>query len=256
MSPLGIGPRDVLSLARHAGDVAPKGPILVIGVLAEQLARELAAGGDPALVRTRGNPADAAALVCVLAGAATAADEEALRAATRALVPVVAIQTGPAPVRIPYVLATDVVECEAGKGFPVSRIADTLAGALGRDGAGLAGRLPVLRDAVERRRAADGALAAGALAFSSDPAPRLPVLALAQTRMLSELDAAGGRSAPREARETAQAVGPPLVAALATGLVARTLVRRLPFRNRLLDSALAAGVTYALAAAFRLVRGR
>ena len=119
MSPLGIGARDVLSLARHARDVAPKGPILVIGVLAEHLARELAAGGDPSLVRTRGNPADAAALVCILAGAATPADEEALRASTRALVPVVAIQTGPAPVRIPYVLATDVVECEAGKGFPV-----------------------------------------------------------------------------------------------------------------------------------------
>ena len=102
MSPLGIGPREVISLARHAGDVAPKGPILVVGVLAEQLARELSAGGDPSLVRTRGNPADAAALVCVLAGAATAADEDMLRAATRALVPVVAIQTGPTPVRIRY----------------------------------------------------------------------------------------------------------------------------------------------------------
>jgi hypothetical protein len=256
VSPLGIGPREVLSLARHAGDVAPKGPILVVGVLAEQLARELAAGGNPALVRTRGNPADAAALVCVLAGAATAADEDALRAATRALVPVVAIQTGPAPVRIPYVLATDVVECEPGKGFPVAKIADTLAAALGRDGAGLAGELPVLRAAVERRRAADGALAAGALALATDPSPRLPALALAQTRMLSEMDAAAGRSAPHEARDKAQAVAAPLVAALATGLVARTLVRRLPVRNRLLDGAVAAGVTYGLATAFRLVRGR
>jgi hypothetical protein len=256
VSPLGIGPREVLSLARHAGDIAPKGPILVVGVLAEQLARELAAGGDPSLVRTRGNPADAAALVCVLAGAATAADEEALRAAARALVPVVAVQTGPAPVRIPYVLATDVVECEPGKGFPVEKIADTLAAALGRDGAGLAGELPVLRGAVERRRAADGALAAGFLALASDPAPRLPALALAQTRMLSEMEATSGRGAPQEARDKAQAVGAPLVAALATGLVARTLVRRLPFRNRLLDGAVAAGVTYGLATAFRLVRGR
>jgi hypothetical protein len=256
VSPLGIGTREVLSLARQARDVAPTGPILVTGVLAEQLARELPAGGDPALVRTRGNPADAAALVCVVAGAATAAEEEALRTATRALVPVVAIQTGPASVRIPYVLATDVVECEPGKGFPVSGIADTLAAALGRDGAALAGQLPVLRDAVERRRAADGALAAAALAFAGDAAPRLPVLALAQTRMLSELDSASGRPAPREARQTAEAIGPPLVAALATGLAARTLVRRLPVRNRLLDSVVAAGVTYGLAAAFRVVRSR
>lgn len=256
MSALGLGPRDVLSLARHASDVAPRGPILVLGVLAEHLARELAAGGDPGLVATRGDPAHAAALVCVVAGAATAADEEALRTATRALVPVVAIQTGPASVRIPYVLATDVVECEPGKGFPLAQIADTLAGALGHDGAALAGRLPVLRDAVERRRAAAGALAAGALAFATNPAPKLPALALAQTRMLSELETARGRPAPREARETAEAVGAPLAAALATGLVARTVVRRLPVRNRVLDGLVAAGVTYALAAGLRLVRNR
>jgi hypothetical protein len=256
VSALGLGPRDVVSLARHATDVAPRGPILVTGVLAEQLARELRAGGDPALVETRGDPAHAAALVCVVAGAATAADEEALRAATRALVPVVAIQTGPAPVRLPYVLATDVVACEPGKGFPVADIADTLAAALGHDGAALAGRLPVLREAVERRRTAAGALRAGALAFATEPAPRLPALALAQTRMLSELDTAGGRPAPREAGEIAQAVGPRLVAALATGLAARTLVRRLPIRNRVLDGLVAAGVTYALATAFRLVRSR
>jgi uncharacterized protein (DUF697 family) len=254
MSALGIGPRDVISLARHARDVAPRGPLLVMGVLAEQLAREFAAGGDPQLVQTRGNPADAAALVCVLAGAATAADEEALRAATRALVPVVCVQTGPTPVRVPYVLATDVVECAPGKGFPVADIADTLAAALGHNGAALAGSLPVLRDAVERRRAVDGALAAGALAFASDPAPRLPALALAQSRMLSELGAAAGRPAPQEARATAEAIAPPLVAALATGLVARTVVRRLPVRNRLLDGIVAAAATYGLAAAFRLAR--
>lgn len=256
MSSLGIGPRDVVSLARHAAAVAPRGPILVIGVLAEQLARELAAGGDPRLLETRGNPADAAALVCVVAGAATPGDEEALRTATRSLVPAVAVQTGPAPVRLPYVLATDVVECEPGKGFPLAEIADVLAGALGRDGAALAGRLPVLREAVERRRAAAGAVAAGALAFATGAAPKLPALALAQTRMLSELDTAGGRPAPREARETAEAVGIPLAAALATGLAARTLVRSLSVRNRVLDGLVAAGVTYGLATAFRLVRRR
>ena len=256
MSALGIGPRDFVSLARQARHVAPGGPLLVMGVLAEQLARELAAGGDPQLVQTRGDPADAAALVCVLAGAATAADEEALRTATRALVPAVAVQTGPAPVPIPYVLATDVVECEPGKGFPVADLADTLAAALGSNGAALAGSLPVLRDAVERRRTVDGALAAAALAFAADPAPRLPALALAQSRTLSELDTAAGRPAPQEARATAEAIAPPLVAALATGLVARSVVRRLPFRNRVLDSAVAAAATYGLATAFRLARRR
>jgi uncharacterized protein (DUF697 family) len=72
--------------------------------------------------------------------------------------------------------------------------------------------------------------------------------------MLSELGAAAGRPAPQEARATAEAIAPPLVAALATGLVARTVVRRLPVRNRLLDGIVAAAATYGLAAAFRLAR--
>ena len=64
MSPLGIGPRDIVSLARdRQGAVAPKGPIIVTGVLVEQLAREVAAGGDASLVRTEGDPAHPAAVV-------------------------------------------------------------------------------------------------------------------------------------------------------------------------------------------------
>ncbi|HKY26265.1 MAG TPA: hypothetical protein VJM07_13995, partial [Gaiella sp.] len=69
--PLGIGARDVLALTRDAqhGDVVAR-PLLVTGVLAEQLAAELAAGGDRALVVTSGDPAQAAAVVRVVAGAA------------------------------------------------------------------------------------------------------------------------------------------------------------------------------------------
>jgi hypothetical protein len=251
---LGIGPRDVLSLARDARDVAPKGPLLVTGILAEQLARELAAGGDRALVQTAGDPAEAAAVICVVAGAATAADEAALRAAARALVPVMAVQTGATDVRIPYVLATDVIQCAPGKGFPVDDIARTLAGGLGRDGAGLAASLPVLREAVAKRRATDGAFAAAAAAVASDPGSRLPVLALAQSRMLGELDTAGGRPAPDDARATAEAVAPPFLASLAAGLAVRTLVRRLPVRNRLLDAVAAMVATYGLATIFRRIR--
>ena len=253
MSALGIGPREVLALAKDVRTAAPARPILVIGVLAEKLARELAVGGEPALVRTNGDPAGASAVICVVAGGATTADEAALRAATRALVPVVAVQTAAEPVRLPYVLATDVVACEPGKGFPVEEIAATLAAALGRDAAALAGSLPVLQGAVQRRRAVDGALAAGFLA-AGGRAAGLPALALAQSRMLAEVGAAGGRPAPEEPRATAEAVAVPLAASLATGLAARTLVRRLPFRNRLLDGLVAAAATYALAAAFRRLR--
>jgi hypothetical protein len=256
MSGLGIGPRDVVALARHTRAAgAPKGPILVMGVLAEQLADALRAGGDPSLVVTQGDPADAAALVCVVGGNATPADEEALRAATRALLPVIAVQTGPEQVAIPYVLATDVVECPPGRGFPVDAIARALAGALGSDAAPLAGRLPVLRDAVHARRAADGALAVAGAALGSG-GPRFPLLALAQARMLSDVAAASGRAAPESPRATAEAVASPLLGALATGLLARTLVRRLPVRHRVLDGVVAAAATYALATAFARVGRR
>jgi hypothetical protein len=253
VTPLGFRAGDVVALAREAQNTSPRGPLLVTGVLAERLARELSVGGDPSLVRTDGDPAKASALVRVVAGAATAEDERAMRAATRALVPVVAVQLGDPDVRLPYVLATDVVVCVAGKGFPVGEITRVLAGALGRDGAPLASSLPVLRDAVQERRAEDGALTAGALAMTGGDAPRLPALALAQSRTLSDLAVAGGAAPPDEPRAAAQAVAPALGLAVATGLAARALVRRLPIRNRLLEGAVAAGATYALAMVFRRI---
>ena len=256
MTPLGIGARDVLALAREArSPTSPRGPLLVTGVLAEHLARELGAGAAPGSVRTAGDPAGAGALVRVVAGAATPADEDELRRATRALVPVVAVQTGDTPVRLPYVLATDVVACEPGKGFPVDEIARTLAGALGREGPSLARSVPVLREAVERRRAEEGSFRAAALAATGD-GPRLPVLSLAQSRMLSDIRTAAGASQPVDPRATAEAVAPALAASIGTGLLARALVRRLPLRSRLLESAVAAAATFALATAFRRVAAR
>ncbi len=192
-------------------------------------------------------------LVRVVAGPATSADRAELRSATRALVPVVAVQTGAASVELPYVLATDVVDCEPGRGFPLAEIARALARVLGRDAAPLAAALPVLRDAVQDRRSADGALAAGALAISKKGEPHLPLLALAQARMLSEVSTAEGRPTPEAPRATVEAVAAPLGAALATGLVARTLARRLPLRSRVVDGVVAAAATYALAGAFRRV---
>ncbi len=250
MTPLGIGPRDVLGLARHAQHSDAVGrPLLVSGVLAEQLAGALAAGGDRAVVATSGDPARAAALVRVVAGAATPDDEAHLRVATRALVPVVVVQTGISSVRLPYVLASDVIEVPPGSGFPTGEIAEALAAALGDEGAALAARLPVLREPVERRRALDGVLAAGTLvALTRDGGPHLPALTLAQARMLSDLSAAGGAPSPRDTRAAAEAVAPGLAAAVVTGLVARTLVRRLPVRGRLVEGIVAAGATAALAA--------
>lgn len=243
----------MLSLARHNRRVqSPHGPILVAGVLAEQLAEELRAGGDASLVRTAGDPAEAAAVVCVVGAVATEADEELLRAAARALVPAIGVRTGAADTPIPYVLETEIVAVAPGQGFPVAEIARALAAALGSGGAPLAAALPVLRDAVRSRRVVDGTLAAAMLALGRG-GPRLPLLALAQARMLSDLGAAGGRATPETPRATAEAVAPPLAVALATGLAARALARRLPVRTRLLEGVIAGAATYALATVFERV---
>ena len=247
MTPFGIGPRDALALVRHAQRVDLPGPLLVTGVLAEQLAAALAAGGDPALVATSGEPVRAVALVRVVAGAPTPDDMAQLRAASRALVPVVAVQTGRSTVPLPYVHPVDVVDCPPGSGFPVEVIAETLARVLGKDGVPLAARLPVLRPAFERRLLFDGVVSAGALAaLTRHGGPHLPLLSLAQARLLSDLATVSGAAAPGDPRAAAQSVAPRLAAALATGVLARALVRRLPVRGRFVDGAAAAASTFAL----------
>jgi uncharacterized protein (DUF697 family) len=255
MKTLGIAPRDVLALVRHAQRADLPGPLLVTGVLAEQLAGALAAGGDRALVATSGDPGRAVALVRVVAGAATADDQAQLRAASRALVPVVAVQTGITTVPLPYVHPVDVVDCPPGSGFPVEEIAEALARALGKDGMPLAAGLPVVRPAFEHRRVFDAAVSAGTLAaVTRHGGPHLPMLTLAQARMLSDLSTASGAGGRGDTRAAAEAVAPRLAAAVATGIVSRALVRRLPFRGRLAEGAVAAASTFALGVAFSRIR--
>ena len=201
MTPLGIGPRDVVSLARHAQQVeaAAAHPVLVTGILAQQLADALAAGGDRSLVRTSGDPAEAGAFVRVVAGATTPDDEAQLRAATRALVPVVVVQTGIPSVRLPYVLATDIIEVPPGSGFPVEEIADAVAGALGAERAPLAARLPVLREAFERHRKLNAVVTAATLAALEPRRGAAPPGA----RALAGADALRPRGRGRRARHPA-----------------------------------------------------
>ena len=91
-------------------------PLVVSGPLAAQLEKELSRGAAPGAVRVGEKVKDAAVLVRVLAGAPTKEDEEELRAAGRARVPVVVVQTGTETFDVPYVLATDVVTCAPGSG--------------------------------------------------------------------------------------------------------------------------------------------
>jgi uncharacterized protein (DUF697 family) len=161
--------------------------------LATALMRELGRGGDrDALVEPYALD-HAAALVLVLVGSPSEADEEVLKRARRARVPVVCLAAGPVEGPIPFVLATDVVRADPGRGFPVEELARVLARRLGEAATPLAARLPVLRDAVcahlvesfSRRNA----ITAAAVFV---PGADLPLLTLNQARLVLRIASAYG----------------------------------------------------------------
>ena len=206
---LPLTPRHVLALGRDTQAArAPRPPILVRGVLADQLAAALRAGGDPSLVRTAGDPAAASAVVCVVAGAATPEDERVLRTAARALVPLVAVQTGDPAAPLPYVLATEVVDCRPGAGFPVEEIAQALARVLAPRRARprpLAARAARPRREPPRGRGRSRRrVARRARPRRLDPAPAADLASADAVRHCDR----GGRGAPRGAPRVARGRGP------------------------------------------------
>jgi len=225
-------------------------PLLVTGPLAEQLARELALDGSSAAVRTSGRVQEAAALVRVLAGEPTDDDARELRAANRARVPIVAVQTSAeAGLEVPYVLATDVIACPPGGGFPLDELADALASRLGESGTVLAARLPVLRDAVcdeliESFSRKNGILGVAIFVPGAD----FPVLALNQLRLVLRLASAHGV-------EVDQTRVPEVLATIGAGFgfraVARQLLGAVPVAGWAIKGATAYAGTRALGEAAR-----
>jgi hypothetical protein len=244
--PAGLSNSAVLRAFREArGAARTAATLLVAGPMAEQLARELAAGGDPGAVRTAGGPEDADGLVVVLAGAPAEEEVELARRATRANVPVAAVQLDPAyDAEVPYVLATDVVSCPPGEGFPVSALAAVLARRLGRRAYPLAAALPRVREGISaeatRQAAAQNALVALLPGSSS---AHFPAMTLTQLRLALGVSVANGRELGREGPVDAAAV---LAGGLALRSLARTVVPRLPAGRRLVRAAIAAGGTLAL----------
>lgn len=195
-------------------------PLQVSGALASQLEKELARGGAPGAVRSGGRIEDAAVLVRVLGGAPTEEDERKLREAKRAKVPVVAVQTGTEVFDVPYVLATDVVTCRPGAGFPVEEIAAAVAARLGEGGTALAARLPVVRKQVcdgmiERFSRQNGIVGAAFFVPGAD----FTVLTLNQIRLVLRLAAAHGV-------EVDQNRLPEVLATLGAGFGFRALARQ------------------------------
>ena len=169
-------------------------PLLAMGTLADQLARELRAGGDPSAVRTGGEPGAVELLLYVIGDEVTEKDERVLKLAHRGHVPVIVIAAGRrAPLRIPFVLATDVVRVEPGHGFPIDEIARAVAAKLGEKATSLARRLPVLRPAVCAELIQSFARKNGVIgAAVFVPGVDMPILTLHQIRMVLRICSAYG----------------------------------------------------------------
>jgi uncharacterized protein (DUF697 family) len=214
-------------------------PLAVSGPLAEQLAKELVRAAAPGAVVVGGRSGDAACLIRVLAGAPTGADEQELKAAKRAKVPAVVVQTGTEDFDVPYVLATDVVKCRPGEGFPVEEIAAAVAARLGEAGTGLAARLPVLREPLCRELIESFSRKNGVLAVAIFvPGADFPVLTLNQLRLVLRIGAAHGV-------EIDQQRLPEVLATVAAGFGLRAVARQLLGTVPVAGWAVKGGIAYA-----------
>jgi uncharacterized protein (DUF697 family) len=240
-----LSPMTVWSLARELRIAAEDTrPLVVSGPLAAQLEKELSAGAMPGAVRVDGRPEDGSCLIRILAGAATEEDEQVLRAAKRAKVPVVVVQTGTESFDVPYVLATDVVVCRPGQGFPVDEITAVVAARLGEAGTGLAAKLPVLREPLSKQLTESFARKNGVLGVAIFvPGADFPVLTLNQIRLVLRIAAAHGV-------EVDQQRLPEVLATVGAGFgfraVARQLLAAVPVAGWVVKGGVAYGGTKAL----------
>ena len=240
-----LSPMAVWSLVRELRLAAEDTrPLVLSGPLAPQLEKELVRGAAPGSVRRDGRPEYASCLIRILAGAPTEEDEGMLRAAKRAKVPVVVVQTGTDDVDVPYVLATDVVKCRAGEGFPVEEITAAVAARLGEAGTGLAAKLPVLREPLSSKLIESFARKNGILGVAIFvPGADFPVLTLNQIRLVLRLAAAHGV-------EVDQQRLPEVLATVGAGLgfraVARQLLAAVPVAGWVVKGGVAYGGTRAL----------
>jgi hypothetical protein len=239
-------------------DPASVGPVAVSGMLAEQLAKELAAGASPGAIVVGGAELAerAEVLVRIVAGDPTSEDEELVRTADAAGVPVVIVQLWPqADWTAPFVLTPFVVECRAGEGFPVAEIAGRIVEAT-ENGAVLASRAPLIGDA-SRSGVVKGAVlrsALIALASSRLRASR-PLLTREQMRMLSQLrTVSAGSPAADELPVRAGGAAALLAASFAFRGVARSLRSVLP--APIAHAVVAAAGTWALAKAYGAAEAR
>ena len=234
------------------------GPIVVSGVLAEQLAKELGAGAAPGAVVVASNAdlASAAAHVRIVAGDPSPEDEALVAAAASHGVEVVIVELWPQPDWTrPFVLSPFVVECRAGEGFPVAEISDRIVEAT-EDPQVLAAQVPVIAAATRSWLVKRAVVRSAVIGFVGSRLGRSrPLLVLEQARLVSRLRAVS--SGPAVSDELPAMAGS-AAAVLASGFALRTAARNagtvLP--APLVNAAVAAAGTWAFARAFRLVEER
>ena len=240
-----LNPMAIWSVIRELKTAANETrPLVVSGPLAAQLEKELGRDASPGAVRVDGRVQDADCLIRVLAGAPTPEDEQELKAAKRAKVPVVVVQTGTEDFDVPYVLATDIVKCRPGAGFPVAEIAAAVAARLGEAGTGLAARVPLLREPlckalIESFSRKNGILAVAIFVPGAD----FPVLTLNQIRLVLRIGAAYGVDIDQQRL-------PEVLGTIAAGFgfraVARQLLTAIPVAGLVVKGGVAYGGTRAL----------
>jgi hypothetical protein len=254
-----VGEAKSLGLAvRDEIDVPQVGPIVVSGMLAEQLAKELGAGAAPGAVVAAGAIAHGRPEVHVriIAGDPSGEDEALVADAARDGVEVVIVELWPqADWTRPFVLSPFVVECRAGEGFPVGEIADRIVEA-SENAPALAARVPALAPAMRSALVTQAVLRSALTGLVGSRLGRSrPLLVLEQARLVARLRAVS--SGPAVSDELPVVAGGAAVV-LASGYALRDVAQRagavLP--APVVNAAIAAAGTWVVARVFRALEPR
>jgi hypothetical protein len=246
--------RGLMEAIQEEASPEPARPIVVSGMLCEQLARELSVGAAPGavLVADVGSRQPGEVRVHVMAGEPTTADEALVREADHDGTPVVLVQLWPQEQWTPpFVLTPFVVECRAGEGFPTEEIGRKIVEAA-ENWTQLARRVPVLHEIVADKLVRSSVIRAGLLgALGGRERESRSALTLEQTRTVARLQSLQGGLPSDELSAVAGAAA----SAVALGFLFREAASRardvLP--APVANAAVAAAATWVLATAARRV---